>query len=226
MSNQNSAKAISIIALIISIIALLLGLYTWNYSRTHCCFQDEEPQPAQQEHVQQPQAQAQAETPATEPQVRYEEEQPGEIVVKDRPVKKQAATAPFIDLGLPSGTKWRTLNEEGDMLAFYDAVAKYGNQLPTQKQFNELYEKCQWKELKDGGYKAIGPNGKFIIFPFTGYINCQGEFRSENSVGDYWTSTPNSGTNEAYHVAMYKTKGVKIALHERCYQRAIRLVEK
>ncbi len=223
MSNQNSPKTISIIALIISIIALLLGLYTWNYSRTHCCLQDDETEPAQQEQVQQTQAE-----PATQnaPAVQYDEEPAGEITVKDGPTKKKAPTAPFIDLGLPSGTKWRTLNEEGELLTYDDAVAKYGKQLPSQKQFTELYEKCQWKELKDGGYKVIGPNGQFIIFPFTGYINCTGEFRGETEMGDYWTSTPKKDSNEAYRVAMLKDKGVKIVLHTRCYQRAIRLVEK
>lgn len=145
--------------------------------------------------------------------------------MKDGPTKKKAPTAPFIDLGLPSGTKWRTLNEEG-LLTFDDAVATFGKQLPSQKQFTELYEKCQWKELKDGGYKVIGPNGNFIIFPFTGYINCTGEFRGENEMGDYWTSTPKKGSDESYRVAMMKDRGVKIVLHTRCYQRAVRLVEK
>lgn len=220
MSNQNSAKSISVIALIISIIALLFGLYNWNFCHTHCCMQNKDAQPAQQKQVQQAEAPAQ-----TEVQVQYTEEPAGEVVVKDQPVKKKAASAPFIDLGLPSGTKWRTVNEEGQF-TYEDAVATFGKQLPSHKQFTELYEKCEWKELKDGGYKVIGPNGNHIIFPLAGYINCTGEFRGENEMGDYWTSTPKKDSDEAYRVAMLKDKGVKIVLHTRCYQRSIRLVEK
>lgn len=219
MENQKSAKVISIIALIISIIALLIGLYSWYFCRTHCCLQDEEPEQvaAQVEEADEQQAQDFAAQEVEEPQ--------GQIVVADQPVKKKAPTAPFIDLGLPSGTKWRTLNEEG-LYTFEDAVATFGKQLPTYKQFTELQEKCQWKELKNGGYKVVGPNGNYIIFPLPGYINCTGEFRGENELGDYWTSTPKAGTDEAYRVAMMKDKGVKIVLHTTCYQRAIRLVEK
>ncbi len=217
MSDKNdSTRRISIIALIFSIIALLINLFIFFSLRDLLFGQKGEPEQPAVEQVQP----AQPAAPQAE-----EAEEPAPIVVADEPVKKKAPTAAFIDLGLPSGTKWRSLNED-ELLTFDDAVAKYGKQLPSQKQFTELYEKCTWQELKNGGYKATGPNGNSVIFPLTGYINCTGEFRGDKEMGDYWTSTPKKDTDEAYRVAMMKDKGVKIVLHTRCYQRAIRLVEK
>ena len=49
----------------------------------------------------------------------------------------------YIDLGLPSGTKWKNSNEN----VFYDydsALETFGNQLPTQEQFIELKDNCSW----------------------------------------------------------------------------------
>lgn len=225
MENQNSAKKISIIALIISIIALLLGL--WHCYSCPCCFhRHHHPMcEAHHQHPMPPQPQQEAfvedELPAQPAQV-ADEEPTQPFVSPDGATKKKAATAPFIDLGLPSGTKWRVINEDG-LLTYDEAIEKFGKQVPSKKQFTELYEKCEWKELKDGGYKVIGPNGNFILFPFTGFINCTGEFRMGNELGDYWTSTKNG--EDAYRVAM-NAKGVIFQSHPCCYARGIRLVEK
>lgn len=220
MKNENSSLTISIIALIVSIIALIISLLI--VFNCPCCLHRNaapavEPQPQEQAVVAEPVAQEPEQQPVED------QEEQGKVPTPTGQVKKKPATAPFIDLGLPSGTKWRTLNEDG-FLTYDDAVATFGKKLPSQKQFTELYDKCKWEELKGGGYKVTGPNGNSIIFPLTGYINCTGEFRGANELGDYWTSTTN-GTDEAYRVAM-NSKGVKIVLHTRCYQRAIRLVEK
>lgn len=218
MENQeSSAKRISIIALIISIIALLINLYVfYMFSSGRWPVAKGEPQQPVVEQVQQ---EAEVQQPVEEV---VEQEAPQ--VPADQPVKKKAVGAAFIDLGLPSGTRWRTINEEG-LYTYQDAVDQFGKSLPSQKQFTELYEKCKWQELKNGGYKVTGPNGNSITFPLTGYINCTGETRGTNDLGDYWTSTEKKGTEDAYRVAM-NSNGVKIVLHTRCYQRAIRLVEK
>lgn len=220
MEDQKSAKRISIIALIISIIALLFNLLLWHWCHTgKFCHEGEEP--AATEQVQ-PVAE-EPEAPAAQPAAEADEPAPAAPVAHDGQVKKKAAEAPFIDLGLPSGTKWRTVNEEG-LITHEEALATYGKQLPTQKQYIELQEKCKWQELKNGGYKVTGPNGNSITFPFTGFINCTGEFRGGDNIGDYWTATITTG-DEAFRVAM-NSNGVKIAAHTRCYQRAIRLVTK
>ena len=220
MKKENSAITISIIALIISIIALLLNLGIIHCGCLTSCQSQVKPVAPQQEE----QAVAPAEPEqVAEESVSYEQEVEAPVVVKDQPLKKKAAGRVFVDLGLPSGTKWCNINEP-DMATYKDAVEKYGKSLPTQKQYTELYEKCEWLELKDGGYKVVGPNGNFVIFPLTGFINCTGEFRGANEWGDYWTATK-GGSDEAYRV-VFNSKGVKIVLHTNCYARAIRLVEK
>ena len=229
MAKENSAKTISVIALIISIIALILVLlHLWCCcSHCGCCpwKHAQEAQPAVEQAEAEPEVIVEAEeqepAPVAEPAVGGEEA-PKAYTHPDGATKRKDPGAPFIDLGLPSGTKWRIINEEG-LMTYDEAIEKFGKQVPTQKQFTELYEKCKWKELKEGGYKVIGPNGNHIIFPFTGFINCTGEFRMGNELGDYWTSTMKG--EEAYRVAM-NANGVKIMNHPCCYARGIRLVEK
>lgn len=213
-----SAKRISVLALIISIIALLLNLYVfYMFWSGQWPKQGGEEQPV----VEQVQPAEQAEPQQAEEEV-VQEEAPQ--VPADQPVKKKSSGAAFVDLGLPSGILWRSANEEG-LFTYADAVETFSKQLPTYKQYTELYENCKWQELKNGGYKVTGPNGNSIIFPLTGYINCTGEFRGEKDLGDYWTATEKKGTEDAYRVAM-NANGVKILLHTKCYQRAIRLVQK
>ena len=219
MKNEKSSMTISIIALIISIIALLINLLLFVNCpcRAHIDQEEEPTQPQQIVQAEEPQQQQDMQVLEEEPAPEFE-------MPADQPVKKKVATAPFIDLGLPSGTRWRVVNEECGLIPYDEAVEKFGKQLPSYKQYTELYEKCKWQELKNGGYKVTGPNGQSITFPMTGFINCTGEFRGANEFGDYWTSTTN-GTDEAYRM-VFNSKGVKIVLHTRCYARAIRLVEK
>jgi len=213
MDKQESSLRISIIALIISIIALLLNLYVFYLFRSGMHAPQGEPQP-QVVQVQQDEPQPQQDDePVIQPKTGNE----------DLSVKKKAAAPVYVDLGLPSGTRWRNVNEECGLITYEDAVAQFGKQLPSFKQYTELYEKCDWQELKKGGYKVVGPNGNSIVFPLTGFINCTGEFRGANEFGDYWTSTSNG--KEAYRM-VFNDKGVKIVPHTPCYQRAIRLVEK
>lgn len=218
MKNEKSSLTISIIALIISIIALLINLLLFFNCPCKAHMENgDSDQPQQTVKAEEPQQQQ------PKPQVQEEPAQ-NFVMPEDQPVKKKAATAPFVDLGLPSGTRWRVVNEECGLITYDEAVSKFGKQLPSYKQYTELYEKCKWQELKNGGYKVTGPNGQSITFPTTGFINCTGEFRGADEFGDYWTSTTN-GTDEAYRM-VFNSKGVKIVLHTRCYARAIRLVEK
>ncbi len=219
MENQDSSKRISIIALIIAIIALLINLWMlygyWNWLKLQ-----KAAEPVQQEQVVEPVAQE----PAQAEPVAEEVEEPHPQVPADQPLKKKVSGAAYVDLGLPSGIKWRSANEP-DLMTYDDAVAEFGKKLPTHKQYTELLEKCQWKELKSGGYKVVGPNGNSIIFPVSGFINCTGELRGTDNIGDYWTATTN-GTDEAYRMVFTDKQGPKLVLHQRCYARAIRLIEK
>ena len=80
----------------------------------------------------------------------------------------------FIDLGLPSGTKWSTklMGEDdfADYFAYADA-ASYG--LPTIEQVEELANYCRWQRDFRGqtfyGATCIGKNGKEIYIRSWGY---------------------------------------------------------
>jgi hypothetical protein len=94
----------------------------------------------------------------------------------------------YIDLGLPSGTLWRSSNEEG-LYTFDEAVKKFGNKLPSIKQIDELVKSCTWTfDGKSNSMRATGPNGEYILFPMDGYVSCQGIEYGKYSKGCYWSS--------------------------------------
>ena len=82
----------------------------------------------------------------------------------------------YVDLGLPSGTKWKATNEknaadaEYDFFTYDEAVSQFGDRLPTKDQCEELSAECQWS-WTGNGYKVTGPNGNFITLPAAGYRN-------------------------------------------------------
>lgn len=99
-------------------------------------------------------------------------------------------TGAYVDLGLPSGTLWRDMNEsDGDvtLFTFHEAVSKFGSNLPTKDQYEELISSCTWKNEKRY-YKVIGPNGNYIVMPTTSKIDCQGTVLERDITGDYWSS--------------------------------------
>lgn len=72
----------------------------------------------------------------------------------------------YVDLGLPSGTVWKSENERG----FYENRSR-GNikNLPTGSQWRELLSKCSWSwSWFRGGFKVTGPNGASIFLPASG----------------------------------------------------------
>lgn len=77
------------------------------------------------------------------------------------------AETKYVDLGLPSGTKWAVENEE-KQYTFYEAYDLYPNQLPTKEQFRELVKECIYKVEKDG-VLYIGKNGNTIFMPWGKY---------------------------------------------------------
>ena len=69
----------------------------------------------------------------------------------------------YIDLGLPSGTLWRSSNEEG-LYTFDEAVKKFGNKLPSIKQIDELVKSCtQTYDRKSNSMRATGSNGDIFF---------------------------------------------------------------
>ena len=77
------------------------------------------------------------------------------------------AETKYVDLGLPSGTKWAVENEEREY-TFYEAVSVFPRQVPTIEQFIELQKECIYKADKDG-VLYIGRNGNTIFMPWGKY---------------------------------------------------------
>lgn len=96
--------------------------------------------------------------------------------VKDRDEGIVSPNLEFVDLGLPSGTKWAEnfLMEDNGVsyLPYKDAALM---NIPTKEQWDELWSSCQWKYDLDDSREllkayCVGPNGNVIVFETTGYI--------------------------------------------------------
>lgn len=65
--------------------------------------------------------------------------------------------------------------------------------LPTQKEFEELKERCTWQWTTQGGkkgYKITGPNGNSIFLPAAGFRLDASLYQIKDAHGHYWSSTP------------------------------------
>ena len=105
-------------------------------------------------------------------------------------MQAQNQTVPegYVDLGLPSGTLWKSSNESG-FYGYNDAVKKFGSRLPTKDQWLELKIWCTWI-WTGSGYKISGDNGEVMYLPASGERDCGGSFIEEGDGGYYWSSTP------------------------------------
>ena len=98
-----------------------------------------------------------------------------------------------VNLGLPSGTLWYEINEEktGDkndlyqyVYAYDDAVTLYGNNLPSEKQWEELRDRCRWA-WAGSGY-IVSSNGNFIYLPAAGVSYYAEPTEYQGEIGVYW----------------------------------------
>jgi len=139
--------------------------------------------------------------------------------------KIDSKTVGYVDLGLPSGTLWKSANEEGGFYTYEQALAKFGNSLPTKEQMEELKNSCTWT-WTGKGYKVVGPNGKFIVLPAAGFQQC-GDYGSDIDTidtGSFWTSNT-SESGSAWIIGFSQIK-VWMGSAARCSGRSIRLVKK
>lgn len=128
----------------------------------------------------------------------------------------------LVDLGLPSGTLWKDKNETGGFYTYEQAVSKFGNNLPTKEQLEELKNSCQWT-WNGSGYKITGPNGDSITLPAEGYRHCNGSVYAVGSYGDYWSSTP-YGSEYAWRLH-FDSSEVDVNNRDRCNGLSVRLVQ-
>ena len=129
----------------------------------------------------------------------------------------------YVDLGLPSGTLWKDKNEDGGFYTYDQAVSKFGNKLPTEEQFEELKNSCQWT-WNGSGYKVVGPSGNSIVLPAEGGMDCDRDVSSNvGSSGYYWSSAP-CDSDRAWGLD-FGPSWVGICGFYRCDKQSVRLVQ-
>lgn len=136
------------------------------------------------------------------------------------------SSAGYVDLGLPSGTKWSSVNATEKSNVFYtyeEAVSTFGDKLPTKEQFEELRDNCIWAQLDDGSFKVTGTNGNSVVFPAVGYCDCDGNVCCVGSGGGCWSSTSDSG-----HAWCLLFDSIEVGVYSNttCNGRSVRLVKK
>ena len=95
------------------------------------------------------------------------------------------------------------------------AVQVWGGQwhMPTETQFEELFNECTWTWTTSGGtngYKVVKGNNS-IFLPVTGYWSNDSKYDAE-SKGYYWCSTPR-GSNNAHNLTFSnesKSQGISL----------------
>jgi len=92
----------------------------------------------------------------------------------------------YVDLGLPSGTKWKETNEEG-FYTFEKALNKYGSDLPSADQWRELQNYCTWEWYGSGFVLTSTFNGNTLQLPSGGFIACNGNKETSTNFGSYWS---------------------------------------
>lgn len=110
----------------------------------------------------------------------------------------------YVDLGLPSGTRWATANvgaeksyQNGQHFSFLRAgtEGQWGGdwRLPNIAEYQELLKVCQWqwtKVVNSQGYMVTGPNGNKLFLPAAGHIGADGSYVGglSGQMAGYWTS--------------------------------------
>ena len=140
-------------------------------------------------------------------------------------LKPEDKHSDYVNLGLPSGTLWKSTNED-DFFTFYEAVEKFGDNMPTKEQWEELKNNCTW-QWEGNGYTVKGKNGKQIfllaagrrygtsLYDAGGYGYYWSSSLDTDYPGDAWGFSFDSGTqgmddndrNGGFSVRLVKTKG-------------------
>ena len=135
----------------------------------------------------------------------------------------------YVDLGLPSGTKWKTMNEvkgagaKYNLFTYTEAMERFGNSLPTKEQYEELIAECKWS-WTGSGCVVTGPNGNSITLPADGFLECEGYVSSVGNNGVYWSST--SDDSGFAYFSTFDSSSKEIYSNNPCFGHSVRLVKK
>lgn len=146
-------------------------------------------------------------------------EQSVRIVLNEE--KSTSSSAKYIDLGLSSGTKWKSVNEPG-LYTFDEAVSKFDNQLPSIEQWEELKSECQWTRI-DYEFIVKGPNGNTITLPAEGSRSCFGATNDVGAMGIFWSSKPENA-DQAWSL-YFNWYNIDIYYFYKCNGNSVRLVK-
>jgi uncharacterized protein (TIGR02145 family) len=133
-----------------------------------------------------------------------------------------AQNSVWVDLGLPSGTLWKSTNEKGFYYTYDEAVSQFGDNLPSREHFIELKAFCTW-EWNGKGYVVTGDNGNSIILHAAGYRSCDGDVEDVGTFGAYWSSTPYKSYDLWYFY--FSGEVLDMAYDKHCYGFSVRLVQ-
>lgn len=128
----------------------------------------------------------------------------------------------YVDLGLPSGTLWKSTNEDCDLITYEQAYNFYGENVPTKEQWEELKNNCIWT-WTGYGHNVKGKSGESIYLPAAGYRNCSGKVSLVGLHGFYWSSTPYD-SGGAWHL-YFDSGDVHMSIYYRCHGYSVRLVK-
>lgn len=128
----------------------------------------------------------------------------------------------YVDLGLPSGTLWKSKNED-DLITYDWAMTKYGSNMPTKEQWTELKKNCSWS-WTGRGYRITGTNGNSIYLQAENHFGCHGQriLTGNGPHGFYWSSTAN-GAESAWSL-QFSDFDASIEFDYSCLSGSIRLV--
>ena len=120
----------------------------------------------------------------------------------------------WVDLGLPSGTLWKSSNESG-FFSFDEAENRFGNHIPTKENWEELVHSCKWT-WAGNCYRVTGPSGKTIIIPASGRLETNGTVENVGGIGYCWSSTLDK-PGAVWYITI-NSNGVRFSLYgsERC----------
>lgn len=138
-----------------------------------------------------------------------------------KPIEKK-----WVDLGLPSGTLWCDINEEGyyswdEMMNTFDE-----ENLPKLTDFAELYDYCNWKwDDKKKGMWIIGPNTKSLFLPALGFHSHHNNNLCDVAhLGYYWSASSNG--NIQYYFS-FANEVIKLPCNDsRRYGHSVRCIKR